>query len=86
VRRYDGAKKVATDGTLSRSSNNRALLLGAQLAEISDNDWGVVCAYEETVFGRTTPEQKLRIVNELKRRQSVVVVTGWCQRRARSAC
>ncbi len=28
--------------------------------------WDVICRYEEIVFARTTPEQKLRIVNELR--------------------
>lgn len=56
---------------------NRALLLeGSQLNDLGESGWDVVCAYEEIVFGRTTPEQKLRIVNELKQRHNVVAVTG----------
>jgi sodium/potassium-transporting ATPase subunit alpha len=57
--------------------NNRALLLeGTQLGELNSTDWDRVCQYTEIVFGRTTPEQKLRIVNELKERGNVVAVTG----------
>jgi sodium/potassium-transporting ATPase subunit alpha len=57
--------------------NNRALLLeGTQLGELNNTDWDRVCQYTEIVFGRTTPEQKLRIVNELKERGNVVAVTG----------
>ncbi|XP_014558885.1 hypothetical protein COCVIDRAFT_14025 [Bipolaris victoriae FI3] len=68
---------VATAKTISSSSGNQSLLLeGTQLGDLSDADWDVVCQYEEIVFGRTTPEQKLRIVNELKGRQNVVAVTG----------
>lgn len=68
---------VVADETLSKSSRNRALLLeGTQLGRLTEADWDVVCDYEEIVFGRTTPEQKLRIVVELKHRHNVVAVTG----------
>nr|CEG04843.1 unnamed protein product [Fusarium clavum] len=56
---------------------NRSLLLeGAHLSRLSQEDWDIVCAYEEIVFARTTPEQKLRIVTELRERDNVVAVTG----------
>ncbi|TBU64935.1 sodium-potassium ATPase [Dichomitus squalens] len=35
-----------------------------------------LCTYEEIVFARTTPEQKLRIVHEFKQRKCVVAMTG----------
>lgn len=35
-----------------------------------------LCQYEEIVFARTTPEQKLRIVHEFKSRSNVVAVVG----------
>ncbi|RBR09811.1 uncharacterized protein FIESC28_09710 [Fusarium coffeatum] len=55
----------------------RSLLLeGAHLSRLSQEDWDIVCAYEEIVFARTTPEQKLRIVTELRERDNVVAVTG----------
>lgn len=56
---------------------NRSLLLeGSNLSRLNEQDWDVVCAYEEVVFARTTPEQKLRIVTELRARDNVVAVTG----------
>ncbi|KAL5113432.1 hypothetical protein ACEQ8H_008700 [Pleosporales sp. CAS-2024a] len=70
-------EKALTDKNPSESSTRKSLLLeGSQLNNLTDSDWEAVCAYEEIVFGRTTPEQKLRIVNELKQRQNVVAVTG----------
>ncbi|BGP31880.1 hypothetical protein JCM10296v2_003658 [Rhodotorula toruloides] len=39
-------------------------------------EWDVVCKYEEIVFARTTPEQKLRIVTEFRARGNVVAVSG----------
>ncbi|KAF5000455.1 hypothetical protein FGRMN_1786 [Fusarium graminum] len=55
----------------------RSLLLeGIHLSRLSQEDWDIVCAYDEIVFARTTPEQKLRIVTELQARDNVVAVTG----------
>ncbi|KAM0207354.1 hypothetical protein ACHAQD_012063 [Fusarium lateritium] len=55
----------------------RSLLLeGIHLSRLGQEDWDIVCAYDEIVFARTTPEQKLRIVTELQARDNVVAVTG----------
>ncbi|GFP54967.1 hypothetical protein ACSS6W_002877 [Trichoderma asperelloides] len=55
----------------------RGLLLeGQSLGSLSDEDWSIVCEYQEIVFARTTPEQKLRIVEEFRKRDNVVAVTG----------
>lgn len=71
-----GAAEKAQDLS-STDDHPRALLLdGSQLGALEDADWDIVCQYDEIVFGRTTPEQKLRIVDELRERQNVVAVTG----------
>jgi sodium/potassium-transporting ATPase subunit alpha len=57
-------------------SNQSLLLEGVEIAALGDDDWDVVCQYQEIVFGRTTPNQKLLIVNELKKRGNAVAVTG----------
>lgn len=49
---------------------------GKELMDLSEAQWDVLCKYEEIVFARTTPEQKLRIVTELRQRGCVVAVTG----------
>lgn len=55
----------------------RALLLeGSSLSGLENEDWDIVCEYGEVVFARTTPEQKLRIVEEFRKRDNVVAVTG----------
>ncbi|CAK7226333.1 hypothetical protein SBRCBS47491_006194 [Sporothrix bragantina] len=56
--------------------NHSLLLDGTAVTRLSAADWDVVCEYGEIVFARTTPEQKLRIVNELRQRDNVVAVTG----------
>lgn len=37
-------------------------LSGPELISLNDNQWDQLCQYDEIVFARTTPEQKLRIV------------------------
>ncbi|CCF48450.1 hypothetical protein NDA11_006026 [Ustilago hordei] len=52
------------------------LIEGKEIPEIKQDKWDIICRYQEIVFARTTPEQKLRIVNELRDRGCVVAVTG----------
>ncbi|BEJ12332.1 hypothetical protein CspHIS471_0207920 [Cutaneotrichosporon sp. HIS471] len=52
------------------------LVEGKEIPDLTEADWDVVAKYAEVVFARTTPEQKLRIVTELKARDCVVAVTG----------
>lgn len=60
----------------SKYSNQALLLEGPQISNLEDSDWDTVCAYEEIVFGRCTPEHKLKIINELKARGYATAVTG----------
>ncbi|KAF9436246.1 hypothetical protein BGZ76_004474 [Entomortierella beljakovae] len=52
------------------------VLSGSELNRLSPGDWDLVCTYEEIVFARTSPEQKLRIVAEFQQHDGVVTVTG----------
>ncbi len=52
------------------------VLTGSELDRLNPVQVEQLCKYEEIVFARTTPEQKLRIVHEFKRRQCVVAMTG----------
>lgn len=60
----------------TESSNHSLLLEGSQISALEDEDWNVVCAYQEIVFGRCSPEHKLRIINELQKRGQSCAVTG----------
>jgi sodium/potassium-transporting ATPase subunit alpha len=53
------------DDETSFENNITALVIsGSDLLEgFSDHEWDIICSYSEIVFARTTPEQKLRIVN-----------------------
>ncbi|KXS16536.1 hypothetical protein M427DRAFT_69096 [Gonapodya prolifera JEL478] len=52
------------------------VLEGKHICNLTDAQLDVVCRHKETVFARTTPEQKLTIVNQLKSRDYVVAVMG----------
>ena len=52
------------------------VLEGKDLIQLTQRHWDIVCQYEEIVFARTTPEQKLSIVDAFRERDNVVVVTG----------
>lgn len=62
--------------SVAASSQTRLLLEGTDIAKLEDEDWDIICPYEEIVFARTTPEQKLKIVKEFKARGNAVAVTG----------
>lgn len=51
-------------------------LSGPELITLNDFQWSQLCRYDEIVFARTTPEQKLRIVKELQSRDNIVGMTG----------
>jgi sodium/potassium-transporting ATPase subunit alpha len=52
------------------------VLSGPEMITLNDNQWDQLCRYDEIVFARTTPEQKLRIVKEFQSRDEIVGMTG----------
>jgi len=61
--------------TPSRSSTS-IVISGPELITLNETQWEKLCAYDEIVFARTTPEQKLRIVREFQARSEIVGMTG----------
>ncbi|TKR73650.1 hypothetical protein L596_020936 [Steinernema carpocapsae] len=53
-----------------------ATVHGKMLPDMSDDDWDELLLHRFIVFARTTPEQKLMIVEQCQKRNEVVAVTG----------
>lgn len=52
------------------------IIIGDELSKMSANELSVLLSKQEIIFARTSPEQKLQIVNALQQRGEVVCVTG----------
>ncbi len=71
----DGGLKQA-DFQATKLKCSSLLLTGSDLTLVSEAEWRLITKYDEIVFARTTPEQKLMIVKEFQRDEYVVGVTG----------
>lgn len=58
------------------SHSGAIVLEGQDIMRLNEAQWDQLAGYEEAVFARTTPEQKLRIVREFQAREEVVGMTG----------
>jgi sodium/potassium-transporting ATPase subunit alpha len=49
---------------------------GGEIANMTEDDWTVLCGKQEIVFARTSPEQKLTIVKEFTKAGNITAMTG----------
>jgi len=70
------AEKLSKEEENIPRTDKSTCIIGAQIPKLGQEDWRRLLSYEEIVFARTSPEQKLVIVKELQRRGEVVGVTG----------
>ena len=69
------SSEISEDKASSSASRISIVLSGPELLTLNEHQWRVLTEYEEIVFARTTPEQKLRIVHEFQKTE-VVAMTG----------
>jgi magnesium-transporting ATPase (P-type) len=65
-----------SDTVVKEHSPSAIVISGSELLGLNDTQWNQLCGYQEIVFARTTPEQKLRIVREFQYREEIVGMTG----------
>ncbi|ORX34538.1 hypothetical protein BD324DRAFT_610112 [Kockovaella imperatae] len=70
----EGSEKAREGG--DHHTVGSLVLSGFDLMQMNDYQWDQACQYEEVVFARTSPEQKLRIVKEFQKRGNTVGMTG----------
>ena len=71
---YKNASKEEHRGL--KETHTSMVISGPELITLNDSQWKQLCEYDEIVFARTTPDQKLRIVRELQRCHEIVGMTG----------
>ncbi|KAI0045063.1 sodium-potassium ATPase [Auriscalpium vulgare] len=73
----DTEKAADASDQLADRSPQSIVISGSELDMVTTHAvMDRLCAYEEIVFARTTPEQKLRIVQAFQARDSIVAMTG----------
>ncbi|KAI8384387.1 uncharacterized protein BYT42DRAFT_493550 [Radiomyces spectabilis] len=70
------AEEGKPDYYAATGANHALLLSGTDLMVLNEIQWEQVCQFEEIVFARTSPDQKLRIIKEFQKRDNVVAMTG----------
>ncbi|TBU35112.1 sodium-potassium ATPase [Dichomitus squalens] len=72
----EGISAKNSEGKEENHISKSIVVTGPELEILNAAQVERLCTYEEIVFARTTPEQKLRIVHEFKQRKCVVAMTG----------
>ncbi|KAI9892837.1 MAG: hypothetical protein M1814_000996 [Vezdaea aestivalis] len=71
-----GSEKKERPDSIDTDHPTSIILSGPELITLNEEQWEQLCLYDEIVFARTTPEQKLRIVKEFQARSNIVGMTG----------
>lgn len=53
-----------------------AVIVGSDIPKMTEKDWDLVLSKQQIVFARTSPQQKLIIVEQCQKRGEIVAVTG----------
>lgn len=75
---HRGTSIISLRSTTSMTNNNQRSIVipGNELDEMTDNYLANMLEFSEIVFARTSPKQKLRVVEQLQRMGKIVAVTG----------
>jgi cation-transporting ATPase F len=70
------ASAIARQIGLIGDSVDYAVVQGDKITLLSDGEWDALLKKRSLVFSRTTPEQKLLIVEQCQRRGQLIAMTG----------
>ncbi|KAJ2478054.1 hypothetical protein IWW56_003959 [Coemansia sp. RSA 2131] len=70
------AALLVTDSEHTLASRSSLVVSGPDLHGLGAVHWDIIAQYDECVFARITPEQKLQVVEEMRGRGHIVAVTG----------
>ncbi|KAI1432686.1 hypothetical protein GGR50DRAFT_696805 [Xylaria sp. CBS 124048] len=73
--REEGSVDSIAKPPVATTTYSSIVISGPELLSLNEYQWNRLVQYDEIVFARTTPEQKLRIVNEFQK-TGVVGMTG----------
>eukprot|EP00744_Colponema_vietnamica_P009504 GILI01013507.1.p1 GENE.GILI01013507.1~~GILI01013507.1.p1 ORF type:complete len:390 (+),score=100.74 GILI01013507.1:41-1171(+) len=68
--------RETTAGKIERLTEHAAVIHGSQIQHFDDDDCKVITQCREIVFARTSPQQKLLIVEHFQANKEVVAMTG----------
>jgi len=69
-------KGIKKDEALRLPECNATVVKGSDIPDFDDSKWDAVLSKRQIVFARTSPQQKLQIVENLQSRGEIVLVTG----------
>ncbi|GAA5914981.1 hypothetical protein JCM6882_001950 [Rhodosporidiobolus microsporus] len=74
----DLSDKLAAEPMVKSHTNDKSaiVLSGPEILRLSEEQWDKVIKFDEIVFARTTPQQKLQIVKRFQAAGCTVAVTG----------
>jgi sodium/potassium-transporting ATPase subunit alpha len=58
------------------SKSDAVIVVGNEIGGLTPNDWDTILSKKQVVFARTSPEQKLTIVEHCQAKGEIVAVTG----------
>lgn len=73
---YLEAAGIVKEKRFGEDQKHSLILSGSDIETLLQSQWDKLAQYDEIVFARTTPEHKLRIVQELQQRGLTVGMTG----------
>jgi len=67
---------IADDGDPTGGKDDWEIVKGEMIPRLTKQDWDRLVGRRSLVFARTTPEQKLQIVEECQKRGQIIAMTG----------